>query len=207
MYKIGLTGGIASGKSTVSFWLKEKGARVIDADALAVQAVLPGSKGLSAIVRHFGEAVLTSTGELDRAALSKIVFHQPEERKILNSLLHGEILSLIKTETKALEGAEENIIFYDVPLLLEAGWEKLLGIDEVWLVYVNRETQIQRLMARNGYGFEDAVARLNSQWPLDKKCSYAQVIINNEGDRDALFAQLEVLWETRLQVFYEGGLA
>ena len=192
MFKIGLTGGIASGKSTVLTYFKDKGMPCIDADIVAREVVEPGTEGLQAIVDTFG-----SNGTLNREALGAIVFHNEEKRQLLNGCLKIHIRNRILELTSQYETSNTPVLIYDIPLLIEGEWYTMM--DEVWLVYVNETTQIERLMSRNGYTKEDALARINSQMSLDDKRSYADVIIDNNGTPFDLTAQLNTIWGERIE--------
>ena len=197
MFKIGLTGGIASGKSTVLTYFKDKGIPYIDADIVAREVVELGTEGLKAIVDTFGSNVLHDAGTLNREALGAIVFHNEEKRQLLNSCLKTHIRNRIMELTAQYEQGNTPILIYDIPLLIEGEWYTMM--DEVWLVYVNETTQIERLMSRNGFSKEDALARIKSQMRLDDKRSFADVIINNSGTPQALTAQLDTIWSERLE--------
>lgn len=197
MFKIGLTGGIASGKSTVLTYFKDKGIPYIDADIVAREVVEPGTEGLKAIVDTFGSHVLHDDGTLNREALGAIVFHNEEKRQLLNSCLKTHIRNRIMELTSQYEQGNTPILIYDIPLLIEGEWYTMM--DEVWLVYVNETTQIERLMSRNGYMREDALARINSQMRLDDKCAYADIIIDNNGTPHDLTVQLNTIWNERIE--------
>ena len=197
MFKIGLTGGIASGKSTVLTYFKDKGIPYIDADIVAREVVEPGTEGLQAIVETFGSNVLHADGTLNREALGAIVFHNEEKRQLLNSCLKTHIRNRIMELTSQYEEGNTPILIYDIPLLIEGEWYTMM--DEVWLVYVNEMTQIERLMSRNGYTREDALARINSQMRLDDKRAYADIIVDNNGTPHDLTVQLNTIWNERIE--------
>ena len=197
MFKIGLTGGIASGKSTVLTYFKDKGIPYIDADIVAREVVEPGTEGLQAIVDVFGLNVLHDDGTLNREALGAIVFHNEEKRLQLNSCLKEYIRNRIMELTANYEGQDTPVLIYDIPLLIEGEWYTMM--DEVWLVYVNEPIQIERLMSRNGLTKEDAIARIKSQMRLDDKRSYADVIIDNNGTPQTLEAQLDTIFSDRIK--------
>ena len=196
MFKIGLTGGIASGKSTVLTYFKDKGIPYIDADIVAREVVEPGTEGLEAIVEVFGANVLHDDGTLNREALGAIVFHNEEKRRQLNNCLKKHIRNRIMELTAHYESNHTAILIYDIPLLIEGEWYTMM--DEVWLVYVNEPTQIDRLMSRNVYTKEDALARINSQMRLDDKRTYADIIIDNNGTPCDLLARLNSIWEEHI---------
>ena len=197
MFKIGLTGGIASGKSTVLTYFKDKGIPYIDADIVAREVVEPSTEGLEAIVDAFGSNVLHDDGTLNREVLGAIVFHNEEKRQLLNSCLKTHIRNRIMELTSQYEQGNTPILIYDIPLLIEGEWYTMM--DEVWLVYVNETTQIERLMSRNGYTREDAIARINSQMRLDDKRAYADIIIDNNGTPHDLTVQLNTIWNERIE--------
>lgn len=197
MFKIGLTGGIASGKSTVLTYFKDKGIPYIDADIVAREVVEPGTEGLQAIVETFGSNVLHADCTLNREALGAIVFHNEEKRQLLNSCLKTHIRNRIMELTSQYEQGNTPILIYDIPLLIEGEWYTMM--DEVWLVYVNETTQIERLMSRNGYTREDALARINSQMRLDDKRAYADIIVDNNGTPHDLTVQLNTIWNERIE--------
>ena len=197
MFKIGLTGGIASGKSTVLTYFKDKGIPYIDADIVAREVVEPGTKGLEAIVAIFGTDVLHDDGTLNREALGAIVFHNENKRQQLNGCLKEHIQNRIMELTAHYEALHIPVLLYDIPLLIEGEWYTMM--DEVWLVYVNESTQIERLMNRNGFTKEDALARIKSQMRLDDKRPYADVIIDNNGTPLDLKEQLDTIWNERIE--------
>ena len=197
MFKIGLTGGIASGKSTVLTYFKDKGIPYIDADIVAREVVEPGTEGLKAIVKAFGSNVLHDDGTLNRESLGAIVFHNEEKRRQLNNCLKEHIRNRIMELTAHYESNCTAVLISDIPLLLEGEWYTMM--DEVWLVYVNEPTQIERLMSRNGFSKEDALARIKSQMRLDDKRSFADVIIDNNGTPQKLIGQLDTIWNERLE--------
>jgi dephospho-CoA kinase len=178
MYIIGLTGGIASGKSTVSAILKEEfSAFVVDVDKISREITLRGAGAYKDIVNRFGHDIIKSDGEIDRKKLGEIIFKNEAARKDLEAITHFRIRAEVK---ELLQKARDNFLklaILDVPLLIEVGWQNT--VDEIWLVYVERETQIKRLMQRDGLSPEDALVRIESQMPLSEKKKYAKVIIDN----------------------------
>jgi dephospho-CoA kinase len=195
VYLIGLTGGIASGKSTVSRMLRELGAHVLDADVIAREVVEPGTPGLAAVAARFPN-VLTPDGRLDRAKLGARVFGDPAERAALNAIIHPLVgqAFLEKMQALAAQGLER--VIYDVPLLIENGLHA--GMDGVLLVWVPRPLQKARLMARDGLNEEAAEARIGSQLPLDDKRRHATWIVDNSGDLASTRAQVEQVWQAML---------
>jgi dephospho-CoA kinase len=189
--KVGLTGGIGSGKSEVSARLGERGALVIDADRIAREVVEPGTPGLAAVVAEFGEDVLLPSGALDREKVGRIVFGDPDRLAALNAIVHplvGERMQELMDAAPA--GA---VVVYDVPLLAENG---LAGMyDEVVVVDAPEETQLDRLVARRGMTEEDARARMANQASREARRAVATHIIDNSGTLDDLKTQVDALWE------------
>lgn len=184
---IGITGGIASGKSTVTEFLRHKGFKVVDADALVHQLQKPGGRLFQILVEHFGEKILLENGELNRHLLASLIFSNPEEQE-WSKRTQGEI---IREELAALRNQltqTEALFFMDIPLLFEQNYAS--WFDETWLVYVNRDCQLERLMKRDQISKEAAESRLNSQWPLERKISLASHSLDNNGNQEQLIAQV-----------------
>ena len=189
---IGITGGIASGKSTVTNFLRHKGFEVVDADALVHQLQKPGGRLYQVLVEHFGEKILLENGELNRPLLGSLIFSNPEEQE-WSKITQGEI---IREELAALRNQltqTEALFFMDIPLLFEQNYAS--WFDETWLVYVNRDVQLERLMKRDQISKEAAESRLNSQWPLERKISLASHSLDNNGNQEQLIAQVVQLLE------------
>jgi dephospho-CoA kinase len=180
MRVIGLTGGIASGKSTVADILSSYGIPVIDADLLAREAVLPGSSGLRQIVEAFGVAVLQEDGSLDRKILAEKIFSDSAARRILESILHPAIKELAQKRLDELKLEMAPVAFYMAPLLVEAGVTD--RVDEIWVVNIDRETQLERIQTRDSLSRSDAEKRLAAQMPMDEKAAYGRVVISNCGN-------------------------
>ncbi|MEH7176462.1 dephospho-CoA kinase [Neobacillus vireti] len=176
---IGLTGGIASGKSTVSNMLKEMDITVIDADIEARLAVEKGEPGYQKIVAEFGQDILLASGEIDRVKLGSIIFHNAEKRQLLNNIVHPEVRKRMSDKVEAAKGSGEQVIVLDIPLLFESKLTYM--VEKTILVYVDRSVQLQRLMERNDLTLEDAEARVKSQMPLAEKVALADAIIDNNG--------------------------
>jgi dephospho-CoA kinase len=192
---VGLTGGIATGKSTVTQMLRELGAYVVDADVWARRVVEPGSDGLREIVQSFGQTVLKADGSLDRAALANIVFHDASARERLNAITHPRVRAGMKEETERYQAAHPGEpVVWDVPLLFEGETRRL--VDRTILVYTDETTQLARLMARNGYSEEEAVARIRSQMPIEEKRTLADYVIDNTGTLDYTREQVERVWNS-----------
>lgn len=192
MLKVGLTGGIGSGKSEVSARLDERGAVVIDADKIAREVVEPGTPGLAAVVAEFGEEVLLPSGALDREKVGRIVFADAGRLAALNAIVHplvGERMQELMDAAPA-----DAIVVYDVPLLAENG---LAGMyDAVVVVDAPEETQLDRLTSRRGMTEEDARARMANQATREQRRAVATHVIDNSGTLDDLEAQVDALWET-----------
>ena len=198
MYRIGLTGSIATGKSTVTNMLNEYGAFVIDCDKTARDVVAPGTRGLAKIEAAFGKDAIGADGSMDRVYIGDLVFRNPEMKKRLENILFPLIFEALDKELLRLEreGATP-VVFLDMPLLYEVKYDSY--VDEVWLVYVPFEVQLSRLMKRNGYTKEEALLRIHSQISVDKKKSLAQQVIDNSGTLEDTKEQVRSLWE-RLQM-------
>jgi dephospho-CoA kinase len=190
---IGLTGGIASGKSTVSNILKELGAVIIDADQIARKIVEKGKPALFQIEQHFGKEVLLPNGELDRKKLGKKVFNNPDLLKKLNEITHPKIMEEIhNTINWYKKDSFDHVIIIDGALLIEMNLSSLA--DEVWLVILPEELQIMRLMERDGITREEANQRIAAQMPVEEKKKYSNKIIDNSGSRDNLKDQVVKMW-------------
>ena len=187
---IGLTGGIACGKSMISAYLAQKGIPVIDGDLVARQIVEPGTKGLAQIVDTFGEEYLHADGTLNRAMLGSRVFADKEALQQLNAITKPLLLEAFKTQINALQA--HPMIVLDVALLLEDHDYKDL-VDQVWVVTVSPEQQLARLMKRNSYTVEEAQNRINAQMSNEERIQYADVVIDNNGTMSETIAQVDRL--------------
>lgn len=181
---IGLTGGIASGKSTVSLMLAKKGLPIVDADQVARQVVQPQSRGLQELRNEFGSDIILDDGQLDRQELGQIVFANPAKRRTLNQILQPKIRAEIHRQVQSYQRNGQQMIVLDLPLLFETGYAS--DCDRIVVVNVRPEVQLKRLMARNGYDRTEAVERIKSQMPLAAKVARADWVIDNNGDRQAL---------------------
>jgi len=189
---IGITGGIASGKSTVTNFLREQGFQVVDADAVVHQLQKPGGRLYQLLVQHFGQEIILENGEFNRPLLASLIFSNPEERE-WSKQTQGEI---IREELAALRdqlAQTEAIFFMDIPLLFEQGYSA--WFDETWLVYVDRDVQVERFMKRDYLSKEVAESRLAAQWSLEEKTKLASHILDNNGSRDQLVSQVVKLLE------------
>ncbi|HCX9574615.1 TPA: dephospho-CoA kinase [Staphylococcus aureus] len=189
---IGLTGGIASGKSTVSELLSVFGFKVVDADKAAREAVKKGSKGLAQVCEVFGDEAIDENGEMNRRYMGDLVFNHPEKRLELNAIIHPIVRDIMEEEKQEYLKQGYNVIM-DIPLLFENELENT--VDEVWVVYTSESIQMDRLMQRNNLSLEDAKARVYSQISIDKKSRMADHVIDNLGDKLELKQNLERLLE------------
>lgn len=191
---IGLTGNIASGKSTVANYLRELGAQVIDADQVARQVVLPGTPALKEIVNSFGPGVLHDDRTLNRKKLASIIFQDAAARDMLEKITHPRIKEemnrQIRTFSKTHPGG---ILVLEVPLLIEVGWHK--KVDQVWLVAVEPAEQLRRLMARDKISLEQARQKIASQMPQEEKKKFARVVIHNTGSPEDVKRQVKEIWQ------------
>ncbi|HEY6567669.1 MAG TPA: dephospho-CoA kinase [Actinomycetota bacterium] len=190
MLTVGLTGGIGSGKSTVASLLAEHGAVIIDADALARDAIAPGTVGFQAVRDRFGDAVLTPDGVLDRAALASVVFADADARHDLEMIVHPEVRLQI-AQVIADHAGTDDVVVLDSPLLVETGSDRDVAV--VVVVSTEPPTQIERLVAR-GMDEGDARARSATQLPFESKAAVADVILDNDGSLDDLRSQVDRLW-------------
>ena len=189
---IGITGGIASGKSTVTNFLRQKGFEVVDADALVHQLQKPSGRLYQILVEHFGEKVLLEDGELNRPLLASLIFSNSEERE-WSKQTQGQIIREELGSLRDKLSKTEDLFFMDIPLLFEQDY--VSWFDETWLVYVSRDTQLDRLMNRDQLSKESAETRLASQWPLEEKKKFATYILDNNGSREQLLSQVVTLLE------------
>ncbi len=186
---IGLTGSIASGKSTISAMLKEKGYPIIDADLVARLVVEPGTSNLREIERTFGNAVMNADGTINRDALGKLIFDDPAKRKQLNDLMHPAIRSeMLRQRDELFESGQKTLIM-DIPLLFESRLQHF--VDKILVVSVTEEMQLQRLMSRNSLSKEEATSRIQSQLPISEKEKGADAVIYNNGTIEQSKEQLE----------------
>lgn len=180
MYRIGLTGGIATGKSTVTAILRRLGAFVIDADQIAREIVMPGQPAFQDIMDHFGNEVLLPDGQLNRSWLAERIFNDPAERQYLNQFTHPRVIERIETIIEELATSDYDLpVVLDIPLLIEAGMADT--VNEVWLVVTDATTQLERLVQRDGLTEAEAKLRIDAQMPLAEKASYAHYLIDNSG--------------------------
>ena len=189
---IGITGGIASGKSTVTNFLRQRGFQVVDADALVHQLQKPGGRLFKALVQHFGQEIILENGELNRPLLASLIFSNTEERE-WSKQIQGEIIREELARLRDQLAQTEEIFFMDIPLLFEQDYSA--WFDETWLVYVEPDVQMERLMKRDQLSKDLAISRLSAQWPLEEKKGLASQVIDNNGSQDQLLAQVNSLLE------------
>lgn len=192
MKRIALTGGIASGKSTVAGLLTDCGVPVVDADRLARQVVAPGSEGLAAVVAAFGPDVLDAGGGLDRAKMGRMVFSDSQNRKKLESILHPRIAAAGVAAMRELEEAGHPLSVYEAALIFENGLED--AFDATLLVTASKEHQMHRLQARDGLTESEALQRIEAQMPLREKEQKAAYVLRNEGSLQQLEQDLKAIW-------------
>jgi dephospho-CoA kinase len=196
---IGLTGGIASGKSTVAGFINELGGAIIDLDILARQVVRPGEKAWGRIVEYFGKEILLDNGELDRKKISGIVFLDAEKRKILEGFTHPAIgEAFVKEVEKAAAEERKAVILGVVPLLIECSMQELFHA--IALVYIPREEQINRLTERDGITRDRAINIINAQMPIEEKIGYSDFVINNSGTIEDTKIQVKGFWDKLMEL-------
>lgn len=194
MLLVGLTGSIATGKSTVSEMFRRKGAEIIDADQIAREVVEPGTEGLARIVREFGPGMLDEEGKLNRERLGARIFQNPAEREKLNRLLHPLIVNSMRAKTEKIKKEKDpDLLIWDVPLLIEGNLTQ--WVEAVILVYTPKEIQLERLMKRNALSKEEAEKRILAQMDIEEKKKYADYMIDNRGTLSETERQVDQLWK------------
>lgn len=192
---IGLTGGIATGKSTVSKLLEEKGAHIIDADQIARDVVEPGTIGSLRVREHFGDTVFFPDGTLHRSALGAIIFNDANKRKELEKILHPLIRQEMKARSQRyLQQNQQAIVVWDVPLLFES--QLTTYVEKVIVVYVSKEIQLERLRKRDNLSQTDALQRVESQISIEQKREWADFVIDNQGSYKNTESQVDQLWKS-----------
>jgi dephospho-CoA kinase len=192
MIVIGLTGGIASGKSTVARMLSELGAVVIDADKVGHEAFRPHTEAWRKVVAAFGKDILCQNEEIDRSKLAQLVFNDPKALKRLNRTMHPLMHSIVEKRIEALRRQGIEVVVLEATLLIEAKWTDL--VDQVWVTITPGDTVINRLVSQKGFTEEQAKARIKSQTPISKRAKHADVVIENDSDLNALKGKVEGLW-------------
>ncbi|MBK5462360.1 dephospho-CoA kinase [Peribacillus sp. TH27] len=188
---IGITGGIASGKSSVSLYIQELGFTIVDADVASRAVVEPGEEAYHQVVKAFGEDILLVDGNIDRVKLGSIIFHDQEKRLLLNSIVHPAVRNWMRIKTEKALAAGEETVFMDIPLLFES--KLTFMVEKTLLVYVDERVQLERLMNRNGLSETDALARIQSQMPLADKKVLADAVIDNNGNLEETKKQVKTV--------------
>ncbi len=189
MLRIGLTGGIATGKSTVSNYLKELAYPLVDADVIARQLVEPGQEGLERLVVRFGRGILHESGALNRQVFGQRLFGDAQLRQEVDQLLHPLIYEALEAESQRVAQAGAKLAFFDIPLLYETGYDQKM--DQVWVVYLPHDLQVERLIARNSWSQAQAEAAIASQASIEAKRQRADLVIDNQGSLAVTFAQVD----------------
>jgi len=192
MIVIGLTGGIASGKSTVAEMLSELGAVVIDADKVGHEAFSPHTEAWRKVVAAFGKDILGQNEEIDRSKLAQLVFNDPKALKRLNRTMHPLMHSIVEKRIEALRRQGIEVVVLEATLLIEAKWTDL--VDQVWVTITPGDSVINRLVSQKGFTDEQAKARINSQTPISQRAKHADVVIRNDSDMEMLKKKVEELW-------------
>ncbi|MFD4816864.1 dephospho-CoA kinase [Peribacillus butanolivorans] len=188
---IGITGGIASGKSSVSLYIQELGFTIVDADVASRAVVEPGEEAYHQVVKAFGEDILLVDGNIDRVKLGSIIFHDQEKRLLLNSIVHPAVRNWMRLKTEKALAAGEETVFMDIPLLFES--KLTFMVEKTLLVYVDERVQLERLMNRNGLSETEALARIHSQMPLADKKVLADAVIDNNGNLEETKKQVKTV--------------
>ncbi|MCO1603582.1 dephospho-CoA kinase [Desulfosporosinus nitroreducens] len=196
MLNIGLTGGIGSGKSTVAQWFIKQGVPVLDADKTVHRLLQSDQTTVLKLIEEFGTDILDENGQIDRSSLGKLVFREEDARKRLERIVHPRVVQSMNEERDTLSDTGVKICVWDVPLLFEAGFEKF--VDEVWVVWIPRNLQISRVLARDKLSLSEVEARIASQGSLDEKRQRGDVIIDNSGSESQTIGQLEDVWQKLL---------
>ena len=203
MVKVGLTGGIASGKSSVCEIFSRLGARVLDADMIAREAVKPGRPAWMKLRETFGPEFFHLDGSLNRRSLRRLVFRDPERRRQLNAIVHPEVMRAVREWLEAAgRGEPHAVLLVDIPLLVEVGAVK--GFDRVVLVFVKEEIQLARLMERDGLSLEEARKALEAQMPLREKLAFADYVVDNNGSLEETQVQVEAVWRELFSLAHAG---
>ncbi len=193
MKVIGLTGGISSGKSTVSQFLAELGAVIIDADKVGHEAFKPGTEAWHEVVAAFGKQIVAPNGEIDREKLGTIIFDSSEARARLNQIMHPRMYDMVKAQLEEYQRQGVAVVVLEAPLLLEAGWTSL--VDEAWVTTASEVTALKRLRERTGLSEKESLARIRSQLPAEERVRHANVIIDTDCSLDELKAKVKKLWQ------------
>lgn len=193
---IGLTGGIACGKSTVSAYLKQKGAYIIDGDAIAKELSVPGKSIWKAYVEHFGDKILNSDKTLNRRLIGQIVFTDESEKMWMNNTMHPLIKQAIIEKIEKYKQDKVKVVVLDIPLLYEANWDKFA--DEVWVVRIDKQLQIERIQNRDKLTQKEAISRIEAQMPVEEKAKRADVVIDSSNTPEITCKLVEKIWNERI---------
>ncbi|GBD10947.1 Dephospho-CoA kinase [bacterium HR23] len=196
MVVIGVTGGIGTGKSTVTSILRELGAVVIDADKIGHEAYRPGTQAWQEVVEAFGKDILLPSGEVDRKRLGALVFNDPQALARLNAIMHPKMYTMAQERIQQAKAQGHRVIVLEAAVLLEAGWDPL--VDEIWVVTAPEEVAVQRVQARSGLSREAVLARLRAQMPQEERVKRAHVVVENAGSLEDLRRTVEDLWRKRI---------
>ena len=190
---IGLTGGIGSGKSTVSRLLAELGAVILDADKVGHEAFKPNTEAWREVVAAFGRQIVTPSGEIDRKKLGEIVFGHPESLSRLNQIMHPRMYDMVKAQIEDYRRQGVEVVVLEAAILIEANWTSL--VDEVWVTVTPEGKVLERLKQQRGLEEKQTLARIRNQLSSEERVKHANVIINNDGDLDEVKAKVKELWE------------
>ncbi len=190
---IGLTGGIGSGKSTVSQFLAKLGAVILDADKVGHEAFKPNTRAWHAVVSAFGKQIISPSGEIDRKKLGEIVFSNPASLSRLNQIMHPRMYDMVKAKIEEYRRQGVDVVVLEAAILIEANWTSL--VDEIWVTVVSEATVLERLKKQRGLEEEQTLARMRSQLSTEVQLKYADVVINNDGNLDEVKAKVKELWE------------
>ena len=193
MKVIGLTGGIGSGKSTVSQFLAELGAVIIDADKVGHEVFKPDTELWREVVATFGRQILGPAGDIKRKKLGEIVFSSPESLSRLNQIMHPRMYDMVKAQIEDYRRQEVAVVVLEAPLLIEADWTSL--VDEVWVTVASKTTVLERLQKKAGLSREESLARIRSQLPSNERSKHADVIIDTDCSLDELKVKVKKLWD------------
>ena len=197
MKVIGLTGGIGSGKSTVSRLLAELGAVIIDADKVGHEAFKPDTEGWREVAAAFGRQILAADGKIDRKKLGEIVFGNPDSLERLNRIMHPRIHNMVKAQLEKYQQQRVGVVVLEAPLLIDSGWASTVA--EVWVTVASGDTILRRLQKRAGLSQPESLARIRSQLSPEERVRHADVVIDTDCDLDELKVRVDELWQ-RLQV-------
>ncbi|MGC7873596.1 dephospho-CoA kinase [Desulfosporosinus sp. SYSU MS00001] len=203
MLTIGLTGGIGSGKSTVSQWFETQGVSIVDADKIVHRLLESDVNLISQLVETFGPGITGNQGEIERRKLGKLVFADQQARNTLEELVHPRVLATMKNERENLENSGAKVCVWDVPLLFETGFEQY--VDQIWVVWIPRDIQLQRVLKRDNLSLGEAEARISAQGSLDEKRRRAHVVIDNSGTIQATVEQLREAWKEIKETYLRGN--